>query len=150
MGRSFPIGEKGPFGVRKWRPMSTFTDGLSNTIIYGEFLTGQNEERAYGKPWSLRAGQMMIFSGSTPNSKIPDLQPSYSGYCGPGDNLPEINLPCSVVNDDAWTPNAATRSRHAGGVNALKGDASVHFVSDAIDVNTFFQTVQIADGKMGI
>ncbi len=150
VGRGFPIGEKGPFGVRKWRSMANFVDGLSNTIIYGEFLTGQSENRAYGKPWSLRAGQMMIFSASTPNSKSPDLQPPYSGYCGPEDNLPSINLPCTAVGDDGWTPNAATRSRHTGGVNALRGDASVHFVSDTVDSNTFFQTVQIADGKTGL
>ncbi|MDR2438466.1 MAG: DUF1559 domain-containing protein [Planctomycetaceae bacterium] len=150
VGRPFEGELTGPFSVRKWRLMANFTDGLSNTLLYSEFLTGQNEERAYGKPWSLRAGQEMIFAANTPNSKNPDLQPPYAGYCGPDDNLPELNLPCQQVGDDGWTPNASARSRHPAGVQALKGDGSVFFISNTIDATTYGRTVMICDGQTGL
>ena len=149
-GYVFDPDSRGPFVPRFWRTMADFTDGLSNTFLYSEFLTGQGPERFYGCSWTLRAGCSMIFYNATPNTLSPDTQPNYDGFCGTGDNLPEINLPCTAVNDDARSPNAAARSRHPGGVNALKGDGAVMFIMNTVSYQLYAETVTIGDGKSGL
>lgn len=143
----FDLNWKAAFCVNKYRNMSEFADGLSNSLMVGEYLKGQNENRSYGRFWSTRAGNQFIFVGPTPNTPSPDLQPPYDGFCGNGDNLPKQNLPCTPVGDDGWTPNAASRSRHVGGVNIVRGDGSVSFISNTVNAETYWALGNIADGK---
>ena len=148
-GATFQAKLRGAFIPRRWRTMSIFTDGLSNSLVYSEFLTGEKPERGYGVPWSIRSGFDMIDAGATPNSSTPDNQPTYVGFCGPGENLPELNLPCTVVADDG-SSSAAARSRHTGGVNGAKGDGSVMFISQSVDLGIYRSTVYISDGNSGL
>jgi hypothetical protein len=142
--------DKGAFGYGKWRIMGEFKDGLSNSLVYSEYLTGQRDDRIYGLPWTARASNMFIFAGATPNSKSPDINLNFVGWCEAGDNLPEQNLPCTGVGSDNGSHTAAARSRHSGGVQGLKGDGSVSFVSETVDGTVYRQTARIGDGAAGL
>ncbi|MDO5577427.1 MAG: DUF1559 domain-containing protein, partial [Fibrobacter sp.] len=80
----------------------------------------------------------------------PDINIRNLGFCiyADGDNVPEMNLPCQEVTIEMppATTCAATRSRHAGGVNVLRGDASVSFVSSTISATVFKAMGTIANG----
>jgi type II secretory pathway pseudopilin PulG len=142
--------DKGAFGYGKWRIMGEFKDGLSNSLVYSEYLTGIKEDCGYGLPWSARASSMFIFAGATPNSKSPDINLNFAGFCEPDNNLPEQNLPCTGVGSDDGSHTAAARSRHPGGVQALRGDDSVFFVSETVDGTVYRQTARICDGTSGL
>jgi prepilin-type processing-associated H-X9-DG protein len=83
-----------------------------------------------------------IYAYYNPNTASPDYM--LGGWCN---NLPEMNLPC--VSGDSGPNNTATsRSHHAGGVNVVMGDGSVHFISQAIDNATWRGLVTIAGGEV--
>jgi prepilin-type N-terminal cleavage/methylation domain-containing protein len=146
-----PLLDKGAFGYGKWRIMGEFKDGLSNSFVYSEYLTGIKEQCGYGLPWSARASCMFIFAGATPNSKSPDINLNFAGYCEPDNNLPEQNLPCTGnVSIGGGNHTAAARSRHPGGVQALKGDDSVSFISETVDGTLYRQAARICDGNTGL
>jgi hypothetical protein len=42
----------------------------------------------------------------------------------------------------------AARSRHTGGVNVVLGDASVHFISDTVDLATWQALGSMAGGEV--
>lgn len=46
-----------------------------------------------------------------------------------------------------WQPCALFRSMHPGGMNAVMADASVHFINDNIDINTFQALGTISGGE---
>ena len=60
---------------------------------------------------------------------------------------PAVNLPCI---DGDWGPNnvSASRSQHTGGVNVVFGDASVHFMSQSINIATWQALVTISGGEV--
>ncbi|MDO5554879.1 MAG: DUF1559 domain-containing protein [Planctomycetia bacterium] len=138
---------KGAFIVARWRTMADFLDGLSNTSMYGEYLTGRDEEHYRGYPWTVRPGMQYIFVSPQPNTPVGDYVPTWKHFCGDGDNLPELKLPCQAI-DDNNTHNAASRSRHPGGVNVVKGDGSVSFCSDTIDNMAWKHLGAICDGTL--
>ena len=72
---------------------------------------------------------------AAPNSATPDLFNPSAFFCPPSYNRPDLNLPCGGGSLNDLT--AASRSRHPGGVNVLKADGSVHFVSQDIDLKTW-------------
>jgi prepilin-type processing-associated H-X9-DG protein len=53
-----------------------------------------------------------------------------------GFRVPEALLPCLNVNTFAYS-FAGSRSKHPGGVNALFGDGSVHFIRNTINALTW-------------
>ena len=114
------------------------TDGSSNTLVFGEYLTGVGPGNDFrGSFWSPQPSQAYIFTRNTPNSPIPDSIDGFwcgDGY-GPTTDRPDLNLPCISVN---WwnTPNTsvASRSRHPGGSQVCLADGSVQFASENIDV----------------
>ena len=57
-----------------------------------------------------------------------------AGYCN---NQPQANLPCTGVPTTTNPSMFASRSKHAGGVNAGMVDCSVRFVRTLIDLNTW-------------
>ena len=109
------------------------TDGTSNTLMFAEVVEGvsasappNNEDLRGYTYWGGAAGFSSIIP---PNSSQPDVSWS-SVWCIPADNPPCIQYSTSQ-------PAAlGSRSRHPGGVNTARCDASVAFVSDniAIDV----------------
>jgi prepilin-type N-terminal cleavage/methylation domain-containing protein len=104
------------------------TDGLSNTLMASETVQGRGGDLR-GLTWWGWGTEFETFSA--PNSTSPDIM-QQAASC----NTTEANPPCS-----AQTPGelfrAAARSRHPQGVNVVLCDASVHFVSDDIELATW-------------
>jgi type II secretory pathway pseudopilin PulG len=131
------------------------TDGLSNTIHLTE---------SAGKPQLYRAGRLVSsppgFTNGVqgggwcrPASEIP----SFSGTSADGAAFPgscAINCtngqPVTAYPDpySGTDGTGAVYGFHAGGVNALMGDASVRFVSQAISVQTFAALVSRNGGEV--
>jgi prepilin-type processing-associated H-X9-DG protein len=114
-------------------------NGTSNTMIFGEYLKGLSQQEApndlRGVHWIDAPGCSQIYTYATPNSALPDLFNPSEVFCPPSYNRPDLNLPCGGGGLNDLT--AASRSRHPGGVNVLKADGSVHFISQNIDLATW-------------
>jgi len=126
---SDPFHQKATFGHNMVTRMADFSDGTSNSLMIGEYLTGGgelNDGRAC--LWADFAGYSQLYTQLTPNSSSPDLL--YPSYCF---NYPTRNLPCAN-GTGGGTDTAATRSRHPGGVNVLMGDGSVRFAKNTVNV----------------
>ena len=138
----------GAFCINKWRTMSSFIDGTSNTMTFGEILKGTEESRVLGRVWTSRAGCSHIMFNRTPNSSSPDELLNLKGFClaGSGENNPSIGLPCTQDPYGTAGCSASVRARHSGGANIAMCDGSVRFVSDTIDENTYHYMGSIHDG----
>jgi prepilin-type N-terminal cleavage/methylation domain-containing protein/prepilin-type processing-associated H-X9-DG protein len=103
-------------------------DGLSNTLLVSEVIVGQGQDLR-GFSWWGDAATFEAFM--TPNSSFPDVlfSPFYCINQAP-------NPPCTS-STTALPDMYAARSRHPGGVNASMADASVRFISNAINVRTW-------------
>ena len=127
------------FGLGKGTAIKDITDGTSNTIAVAEYLKGKDATSSRGVFYTNRAGCQTLHVTNPPNSSIPDTLAPWRDFC-PADgsrNLPELNLPCVTGAADALFDFASPRSRHPGGVNALRCDSSVKFYPDEIDCATW-------------
>jgi prepilin-type processing-associated H-X9-DG protein len=128
----------------KGRRMSDFNDGLSNTMMVAEYLTGTAHDFR-GAVITHRAGSDFLHALYTPNTSVPDNLLNFAGFCDADDNLPAENLPCAPAAQDGNF--ASARSRHSGGVNVLLGDGSVRMVNNSVDLNTWRAVTFLADGQ---
>jgi prepilin-type N-terminal cleavage/methylation domain-containing protein/prepilin-type processing-associated H-X9-DG protein len=133
------------FGFNYGARFADISDGTSNTMVFGEYLTGLPEAQApedfRGAIWIDLPGLSQIYTRSTPNSSSPDVF-FPAGRCF---SQPKLNLPCVIGAMAAST--AASRSRHRGGVNVLLGDGSVHFVNQDISLSVWRARGTIAGGE---
>ncbi|MDO5554991.1 MAG: DUF1559 domain-containing protein [Planctomycetia bacterium] len=141
-------GDRGPFCPNRWRVMADFLDGLSHSMMVSEYIVGPKETEGRCSPWDQRSGCQLLFWGqATPNSSVPDALVCEEHWPGGFENLPKMKLPCIGVAWDAYEQaTAGARSRHSGGVNALRGDGSVFFVSDTISLPVYQRLGAIGDG----
>jgi prepilin-type N-terminal cleavage/methylation domain-containing protein/prepilin-type processing-associated H-X9-DG protein len=112
--------------------ISDITDGASNTMAVGEYLTGLPQDVApndsRGVHWIDLPTYSQLYTHSSPNSSSADL--IFPGeYCF---DRPSLNLPCAA--SDLYSMTAASRSRHPGGVNVVFADGSVHFIQQTINL----------------
>jgi prepilin-type N-terminal cleavage/methylation domain-containing protein len=145
---SWARGQTGSFGLGKRKRISDILDGPSNTIMVAEYLTGVRGFAGIirGMFFTNRAGAQFLYVTQTPNSSSPERFWNNPDGCGdPHCNRPDINLPCVSASDEANF--ASPRSRHVGGVNVLLGDASVRFVTNGIDLQTWRSLGWIDDGN---
>jgi prepilin-type processing-associated H-X9-DG protein len=142
-----PANKKAAFGYNYGARISHIRDGTSNTMVFGEYLTGLPQEEApndfRGVTWIDIPGFSQLYTQSTPNSSSPDLFYPGTKYCY---NFPYLNLPCAASSWEETT--AASRSRHPGGVNVLMGDGSVHFINQNIDLATWQALGSINGGEV--
>jgi prepilin-type N-terminal cleavage/methylation domain-containing protein/prepilin-type processing-associated H-X9-DG protein len=144
------------FGLNRGSNFAEITDGTSNSMLLGEYLTGTRDDYR-GFIWSDKAGGSQLWTELPPNSRIPDrLSPTTpppplatKPWCK---NHPEINLPCVPgVSESAGLANldhtAASRSRHPGGVQIGLADGSVRFVGQTIDLTIWrgLSTIQAGE-----
>jgi prepilin-type N-terminal cleavage/methylation domain-containing protein/prepilin-type processing-associated H-X9-DG protein len=131
--------------VDKGRRMADFSDGLSNTVLVAEYLTGTSHDFR-GAVITHRAGSQFLHATYTPNTTVPDNLLNFAGFCDADDNLPHDNLPCAGGAQDGNF--ASSRSRHPGGVNVLLGDGSVRFVSSSVKGTTWQWLAWINDANV--
>jgi prepilin-type processing-associated H-X9-DG protein len=138
------------FGINYGARLVDITNGTSQTMIFGEYLTGLPPATApddlRGVHWIDVPGMSQIYTHAGPNSAIPDLFNPSARFCPPSYNRPDLNLPCGGGSVSEMT--AASRSRHPGGVNVLKADGSVHFVSQNINLQTWQAMGSISGGEI--
>ena len=138
------------FGINSSANLAEITNGTSQTMIFGEYLTGlpQNEapDDLRGVHWIDVPGMSQLYTHAAPNSASPDVFNPSARFCPPSYNRPELNLPCTGGSVSELT--AASRSRHPGGVNVLKADGSVHFVSQDINLATWQAMGSICGGEI--
>jgi len=119
----------GAFVLEIGRKLSEFTDGMSNTVLGSEVISGRpgtNDTRGVWWLW----GDGAIYTHSyTPNSSFPDFLLAGS-HCDPWPSPPD--QPCKGGATEATTYMMA-RSRHPGGVNVVFADGRVVFVTDSVD-----------------
>ncbi len=138
------------FGINYGARLTDITNGTSQTMIFGEYLTGLSQAEApddlRGVHWIDVPGMSQIYTYAAPNSASPDLFNPAARFCPPSYNRPELNLPCAGGSVNEMT--AASRSRHPGGVNVLKADGSVHFVSNNINLQTWQAMGAMSGGEI--
>lgn len=148
--RAVPPNRKAAFGINSGANLVEITDGTSQTMIFGEYLKGLPENEApddlRGVHWIDVPGMSQLYTHAAPNSAIPDLFNPSARFCPPSYNRPDLNLPCGGGSVSEMT--AASRSRHPRGVNVLKADGSVHFVSQDINLATWQAMGSIAGGEI--
>ena len=143
----------GPFMVQHPQTFASITDGVSNTVFLSESLLGQNatsltKDNANSKYHYLNQPGRMVTE--TDHQSFPLDQTIWPrGYCWNGgyfrSTLYNHFLPPNSKEFDVHTNDLmnhlqscgifAARSHHTGGVNAVKGDGSVHFYSDTVDLD---------------
>lgn len=135
--------QRGLFSVtteKKARRMADVTDGLSNTMIVAEYISGTDKD-VRGCFITARAGCQFLQARNTPNSSISDELFDYdSGRFCPA------NDPFCVPVGNGDTNHATSRSRHPVGVNFLRGDGSVSFASDSTSLTIWQAAAWISDG----
>jgi prepilin-type processing-associated H-X9-DG protein len=138
------------FGINYGARLVDITNGTSQTMIFGEYLTGLPHAAApddlRGVHWIDVPGMSQLFTHAAPNSPVQDLFNPSARFCPPSYNRPDLNLPCGGGSVDEMT--AASRSRHPGGVNVLKADGSVHFVPQDINWATWQAMGSISGGEI--
>ena len=146
-GKGIPFGDRrAAFGLNFGAKPSQFEDGMSNTMVVGEYLrasaSGSNAVNDLrGQIFADQPGYSQIYSKYTPNASNEDV--IYREYCN---SLPEQNLPCT--DSDRWsTDTAASRSRHPGGVMVTHGDGSTRFASDNVDILVWQALTTIAGSE---
>lgn len=165
---------KSAFGALPVR-LRDVSDGLSKTVFMGEVVKGgvgfnstsvaTNDARGF--IWFSVGGANVFNSRIPPNGSkdvygypgltssdlvdpykadMGDIAPSFTTthvFCT---NRPPL-LPCNSAKSEIKACFAASRSRHAGGVHALLGDGSGHFIGNTIDPRLWISLNAIADGE---
>ncbi len=123
---------KGPFYWLYGAKFGDIIDGTSNTFAMIEMLqapspTGGVIDRR-GRPWNEDSSCYQVSTYLSPNSRAPDR-----GTCL---DQPAVGLPC-ISGGTVAQYTMAARSRHTGGVQVVQCDASVHFISQNIDIQVY-------------
>ncbi|HVJ83716.1 MAG TPA: DUF1559 domain-containing protein [Planctomycetia bacterium] len=111
----------GPFTRRtEHTPLALITDGLSNTIFFGEARPACSVHLQQG--WAHHNSLQGFASTIIPINFDSCRTDSAAGNC---------NRPCN------WNTETGFRSIHPGGANFLHGDGSVSFLTETIDMRVF-------------
>jgi len=114
--------------------MADVTDGLSNTIFFGERLYKCSDHANFG--WYIGHGEGMC--GTLIPINFDTCHDVNFDYVSAG--LTECHRMCT------WNTEFGFKSKHPGGANFLLGDGSVRFLPETIDHWTFQYLGAKADG----
>ncbi|MGN6543718.1 MAG: DUF1559 family PulG-like putative transporter [Aureliella sp.] len=126
-----PANFAGPFTRLGTRVrLAQVTDGLSNTLFFGEVRPRYSEHIRNG--WA---------ASNNGNGTCTTLIPI--NFDTSNDNAPD---PCHRSYN--WNTELGYRSAHTGGANFLLGDGSVHFVTDSLDHKLYQNLGAKQDGQV--
>ena len=130
--------EIGPFGPGEQTKASDITDGLSNTMFLSEVIQADNDDDMdfRGDFFNDDVGAAQFMTLYTPNSGIDSM------ICL--GKTPDIPAPCQM----GGPVYVSARSNHPGGVVAVFGDGSTHFINNEIDITTWRALSTKANGEM--
>lgn len=153
---------EGVFAKNFTRRISEVTDGLSNTLFWGETSRFKNEIAGpftwWANPLTLWQGEYYSSSGGN------DIR-----ICGGAYTVPQINAPLQLAykpvpyyasTADGWWSSASLlpfslqygqwgfRSLHPGGANFLLGDGSVKFLKQSISPQVYMGLGTRAGGEV--
>jgi prepilin-type N-terminal cleavage/methylation domain-containing protein len=118
------------------------SDGLSNTFLQLEMRQVPSEEEGNqdrrSRVWIFTAGSYQITTRMAPNSAARDVTVCSTA----NDHLAPCLRKQGAANEGQFI--LASRSAHAGGVNASKCDGSAEFVSNDVDLNVWRSQSTIA------
>ncbi|MCE9561063.1 MAG: DUF1559 domain-containing protein [Planctomycetes bacterium] len=128
-GGTQPKNVRGMFGSRYGVKIkfSDVTDGLSNTILAGETISGEHRYMRQATGWAGGGGDLsqLAITIIPINTRTPD---------GP------IN-PCNGPSGDAvmgnWSYSIGFKSLHTNGANFVFGDGAVRFLNQNINMDTY-------------
>jgi len=132
---SLPSDKVGPNVLGK--NMRDCTDGTSNTIIVGEMsgyvfdAAGNKDDRRPGRNWGWHMGGLSGWQCWGPPANHVTLR-----YPPNAKVLGQQGVDDWTAWADASPANPPLTSAHPGGVNVLRVDGSVNFVSDTIDMES--------------
>ncbi|QDS86851.1 hypothetical protein EC9_10260 [Rosistilla ulvae] len=138
---------KGMFYFESSTGFNNLIDGSSNTVMGSEIIIRGNNRDGHvydgGAYWQgANHGEGFFSTQQAPNTTLPDLivrSDTNFNECTNGNwdrFAPCEDVGYSDANASGGYRNSA-RSFHPGGVNLLMGDASVRFMSETIDLNTW-------------
>jgi len=154
-GGGTPIKTDGVFFVNSKTTVSDITDGASNTVALSESILGQSGQNGRDPQSNYR------FTFSAPlNDFLCRISPTwnfadprgfswvngeyrttlYNHYLPPNSTTPDCLSPLLSGGPDViFTPYGfrTARSRHLGGVNALRADGSLTFIGQEIDLQVW-------------
>ncbi|WP_165229958.1 DUF1559 domain-containing protein [Aquisphaera insulae] len=168
------VPNRSAFGVNVSRKLAAFTDGLSNTLLAAEVRAKQPLYKSCATPsglspttfpMDLPSGAALITQNYTNGCKS-DLghakwsigSACYDGFTTAmtpqyqvkvGATQVDIDFDTNDENNGGPTYAAITsRSYHAGGVNTLFGDGSVHFIKSSVSLPTWRGLGTVAGGEV--
>jgi prepilin-type processing-associated H-X9-DG protein len=130
--------------------IASVTDGLSNTIMLGEFLPFQNGD-AKAPADNPQNGQGWWRTGSgvaTGTTIIPINYQSTTDIPPVNSKTPGETCVDPLHNIYNWNVSFGFKSNHTGGANFVFGDGSVHFLQDSIDMVTYQRLGCRNDGQV--
>ncbi|PQO36440.1 DUF1559 domain-containing protein [Blastopirellula marina] len=125
----------GPFSRRGNKYVGKFshtTDGLSNTIFFGEVRPGCSNHANGG--WA---------GANNGNGLVSTLVPINTDTCNTQANAPGGDTCFAMCN---WNLELGYKSLHPGGAQFLKGDGSVSFIAETVNHTTYQRLGQRDDG----
>ncbi len=156
---SWERGLRGVFNAaRQWgASIDHITDGTSQTLLLGEIITDSQSNDDSRGAWNFQGGT--AFTGGVPvvapstaaiqsNMRGPNVVFSPADAGKLGDHTPYCPN-TRAVSDHRYfcfdgSQGVAVRSTHAGGANVALADASVRFVTDSVDLLTWYALHTIA------
>ena len=169
------VGNRGAFGANRSRRLAEFTDGLSNTVVASEVKTYQGVMTGCALSTVKEPGSIPSPSAD-PYTAVPeyrsgacDFEPSAHAEWVDGQALetgfttawppnkailvgsPSVDVDLVSRGEKEGGPTYAaitSRSYHPGGVNALFGDGSVHFIKSSINGMTWRALGSVGGGEV--
>jgi prepilin-type processing-associated H-X9-DG protein len=173
--RNNPNSRGNQFFDGRARISSTFTDGMSNTVLFAEKaaycpgtkrntglnFSGINGSQSHGGTWWMRGiyRAATVFSGSPPTSNDSHPADRLSALFGGGrgnDNTrwyTGVNSmfqvqPLRPTRTDGHCDRGVASGFHSGGINVALADGSVRFVSMNIRPQTWWDSLTVNGGEV--